>query len=93
MFSGLTFLACARTKHQVAIAFLHISKSGGTSVCLAAEASGCLSGKYEPPWGNCQVRIMKFSDPKLGVWMVRGKAIATDIAIGVNLEGMTCVSP
>ena len=45
--------------HKGAIQFFHISKSGGTNLCMAAEGNGCASESFDER-RNCLIR--EFSD-------------------------------
>ena len=45
--------------HKGAIQFFHISKSGGTNLCMTAEGNGCASEGFDE-WHNCLIR--EFSD-------------------------------
>ncbi len=45
--------SAARRRH---VEFLHVSKSGGTSLCAAAQRNGCTSKRFDEE-GNCMVDI------------------------------------
>ena len=45
--------------HKGAIQFFHISKSGGTNLCMAAEGNGCATESFDER-RNCLIR--EFSD-------------------------------